>query len=686
MSSPRDLASVRQELARQFALGEIGQDEFEARSSALDQAEPPPIFEPLLSDGARPTVRSVVQLVPGGLVDRFELVEFLGQGGMGQVWKAVDPRKRDEKRDGFVVLKFLPPELRSDAEALDDFKAVYRRIQELHHQHICPVYDLGENRDFGSFQVMGFVDGNSLSAWRRQHGDELGRLSVEQVANLLKPIAEALDYAHGKGIVHRDIKPANVLITGNGDVQVIDFGLATEVQSVMSRTSRVKMSTSGTAAYMAPEQWQGRMQDGRTDQYSLATMSFELLTGRLPFEAGNEMALAFAVVNSEVEFDDTLDHAAVSALRRAFSKDRKDRFASCVEFVEALTVVPQSPASRRTDQSAPAKALTEPPLLTAPFTAEEASQRRVSWSTFLELPEELTLDLPEDSGLQFVLVPPGEFEMGSRYSPVELTKMLSHPNWTLNEDAREWFSWEQPAHGVQITRPMYVGKFAVTRGQFRQFVDQTGYQTEGERDGKGGFGVVGTEWKQKPEFTWRTPGFQQDSRHPVVLVTWNDAQAFVEWLGQKSGRRLRLLREAEWEYACRAGTTTLYYNGDDMESLARIANSADRSFKARYSHWAAIDADDGYAETAPAGEFEPNAFGLHDMLGNAWEWCEDRFAADYYADSSVADPSGPASGSSRVLRGGSWYGSAARCRCARRRHLGPALRVDDIGFRVLCEL
>ena len=131
----------------------------------------------------------------------------------------------------------------------------------------------------------------------------------------------------------------------------------------------------------------------------------------------------------------------------------------------------------------------------------------------------------------------------------------------------------------------------------------------------------------------------------MVNVSWNDAVAFCKWLSRKEGKTYRLPTEAEWEYACRAGTTTRYYSGDDPETLAKVANVADATAKAKFPDWKwTIKASDGYVFTAPVGQFKPNAFGLYDMHGNAWQWCADWYGKDYYGKSPVDDPKGPDTG------------------------------------------
>jgi len=209
--------------------------------------------------------------------------------------------------------------------------------------------------------------------------------------------------------------------------------------------------------------------------------------------------------------------------------------------------------------------------------------------------------------MKLVLIPAGEFLMGS-------------PEGEGETD-------EHPQHEVRITRPFYLGVTEVTRGQFRLFVDGSAYKTEAEKDGKGGYGLIEEpkKFEQNPRFTWQNPGFEQTDEHPVVNVSWNDAQAFITWLSQKEGKTFRLPTEAEWEYACRAGTKTAYFSGDDAETLAAFGNIADATASEKHPEWTwSIAARDRYVYTAPVGRFRANAFGLYDMHGNVTEWCQDK--------------------------------------------------------------
>lgn len=276
-----------------------------------------------------------------------------------------------------------------------------------------------------------------------------------------------------------------------------------------------------------------------------------------------------------------------------------------------------------------------------------------------------TIELGNGVKLEMALIPAGAFVMGD--------------DMGLDD--------EKPVHKVTIGKPFYMGKHEVTVEQFRRFVEATGYVTDAEK-GTGFQGAFGwnrdtKEFKMNANYSWRNTGFAQSDAHPVVNVSWNDAMAFCRWLSGKEGKMCRLPTEAEWEYACRAGTTTRYSHGNDPEGSATAGNVADSAFEAQFPELKGeVKASDGYAYTSPAGNFLPNPFGLYDMHGNVWEWCADWYDAEYYAKSPTHDPGGPAIGEERTYRGGGWFNCARGFRSASRSGGLPENRHLTLGFRV----
>ncbi|WP_282829163.1 formylglycine-generating enzyme family protein [Pelomonas sp. V22] len=294
----------------------------------------------------------------------------------------------------------------------------------------------------------------------------------------------------------------------------------------------------------------------------------------------------------------------------------------------------------------------------------------------------------------FVKIPAGEFLMGSEESPESLAR--AYPQ--LPRERFELLQDEGPVHRVRITKAFWMGRHEVTVGQFRRFVEASGYVPESEADGTGGYGWRADydpsttrrgdafEGRDK-RYSWRNPGFPQGEDHPVVNITWNDAAALAAWLTKTEGRRYRLPTEAEWEYAARAGTRSRYHSGDDPATLLQAANLFDADSARYWPRWQAmaLKGSDGYAFTAPVGRFAPNAWGLFDMHGNAWEWVSDWHADDYYKHSPVDDPQGPADGGVKVRRGGSWHTWAFYARSSYRNWNAPDTRYTLVGMRLVRE-
>jgi len=210
---------------------------------------------------------------------RFVLVKRLGRGGMGEVWLARDERLREP-----VALKFLPPEIRGDAGALDDLRRETARSHRLSHPNIVRIHDLYEDPDGTAFIVMEYIDGATLTALRLQQSSRV--LAWNYLRPLVGQLCAALEYAHGEKVIHRDLKPANLMVDSRGRLKLADFGIAAVVSDSMSRVS-VKHLTSGTLPYMSPQQLTGQRPQAADDIYALGATLYELLTGSLPFHSGD---------------------------------------------------------------------------------------------------------------------------------------------------------------------------------------------------------------------------------------------------------------------------------------------------------------------------------------------------------------------------------------------------------------
>ncbi|MEA1921680.1 MAG: formylglycine-generating enzyme family protein [Pseudomonadota bacterium] len=256
------------------------------------------------------------------------------------------------------------------------------------------------------------------------------------------------------------------------------------------------------------------------------------------------------------------------------------------------------------------------------------------------------------TAMEFVWVPAGTYQMGQTESEKEnLIKVMGRDKY------EKYCAEELPRHQV-IVDGFWMGQCEVTNAQYRQF--------KSDHDSKSYAGHS-----------------LNDDKQPVVEVSWEDAVAYAQWLSAKSKRKFRLPTEVEWEYACRAGTTTVRYWGDDENLACRHANVADKTAKQEWPKWSIHDCDDGFMVTAPVGSFQPNSFGLYDMLGNVWEWCSDWYGENYYKESPEKNPRGVDSGTYRVARGSCWVNPSRYVRSASRNRRRPDNRTYALGFRLV---
>jgi serine/threonine-protein kinase len=330
---------MRQRLLDRLISGEIDQGSYDRMLVEIERFKEESARETPRS-GARRTswitpgaiFGSPTCLLSGYQLGKFKIEEKLGQGGMGEVWKAWDTLA-----DRHVVIKTLPGALQASERHMARVKSSFQQIHELQHQHICPVYDLGYEEYGGYYLVMKYIAGGTLLDYRLANVDLDGNCPIEKVLRVLWPVAEALDYAHIQKVMHRDIKPENIMSRADGsDVQVVDFGLAAQIRTSMSQISRVKMEVGGTPPYMAPEQWMGRYQDGRTDEYALSVVAYQLLSGRLPFDADEFQAMYHCALNEPMPRLEQQSEGINLVLETGMAKSPDNRYPSCQHFVDAL--------------------------------------------------------------------------------------------------------------------------------------------------------------------------------------------------------------------------------------------------------------------------------------------------------------------------------------------------------------
>ena len=570
-----------------------------------------------------PVVMLHAGLVLGG---RYEIRHLLGEGGMGAVYAAWD-RLKDEE----MALKVIHPRLLAHPEARQRFITEAKVATSLSHPSIITIHDLHSEGEL-YFITMEKLVGRTLREELRRRQNEGEPWRMDEVCKVGQALSVALAYAHGRGTVHRDIKPENIWLEPDGGLKLLDFGLARLMTP--SQLSATGMAL-GTAYYMAPEQLGSQQAvDGRADQYGLGAVLYELLTGKVPcgrFPTPAEVRPEVPACLSE-------------AILRALSTEPGQRHADMVAFGRALGEKVTPTARRREDGVSKWRAgggawiyglgvLTLLGLgLTAPswWPALRPYARQVrSWllptaeKKSSGIPQGQAANYTETAGgvnIEMVWVPGGSFQMGS-------------------DDTRD--ADEKPVHEVRVDG-FWMGKYEVTQEQYEVVMGEN-------------------------------PSVQKDARNPVEHVCWDDAAKFCQKLSEKTGKRYSLPSEAQWEYACRAGSTGKWCFGDNEGGLDNYGWYRSNSGATMHPE----------GQTYPVGRKAANAFGLYDMHGNVWEWC-----ADWYHESYAGAPSdgsaweSPA-GQIRVMRGGSWGDDAVVMRSSGRMWEMKVASINGIGFRVM---
>jgi len=566
--------------------------------------------------------RKILSGLAGSLVlGNYVIQRRLGRGGMAEVYHA---RHHDLERD--VAIKTLHPRLADSTTALDRFRKEIKTLARLRHPNIVLAYDAETTGD-RAFLVMELVDGIDLHSLVKRDGP----LDVDLAIDLTLQAARTLEYAHQQDIVHRDVKPANLMVADQTTLMVLDLGLA-NVDTIVSETEPGYDDTAladtdhrlthtdmviGTPNFIAPEQaTDPRNSSARSDIYSLGCTLFFLLTGRPPFSASSRAhALALHqqperpnLAGSRADISPEL----VDVFDRMVAVAPDERYQSMTEVADALeqsltrTGVRGEAANRTTRQwplvglSLAAMLLVGLSIAFTSGTFDSSDQHSVPQSP---IPKGLVNSI----GMSLAVVPAGTFRMGGDVN-------------LLRPERQN----ETPAHQVTLTQTVLMGRHEVTRKEFATVM--------------GRVPIFVTGRSKKPP----SQGDPTGDSLPVAYITWEEAARFCLMLSklpaeQRAGRHYRLPTEAEWEYACRAGSTSTYNFGD--------SNQADR-----------FHADRSHKGPVTVGSFSANAWGFYDMHGNVAEWVADRYDDRYLSDTAQVDPTGPGSGvvANMVIRGGGW--------------------------------
>jgi len=644
----------------------------------------------------------------GQYLGQYRIEARVARGATATIYKAYQ-----EKLDRYVAIKVLSPHFIDEPGFLDRFNQEARAVARLNHPNILPVYDFDQIGET-FYIVMKYVDTGTLR--NVLHGP----LDLPYTIEIITQVALALGYAHRQGVVHRDIKPGNILLADNNWALLTDFGLA-KILEGGQRLTRTGAGV-GTPEYMSPEQAQGKATDGRADLYSLGVMVYEMLTGSLPFESESGIAIALKHVSDPVkpprELRPDLPPAVEQVILTSLEKDPDRRYPTGEAMLAALTraamplLTPEpiflpSGAAQPIDEPAPDKLSTPLKLAAWGILVRQQTDRSVkrlqSWTStqrtklpsnrravgiFLGMLLLLVLGavvLPTivrnpTATVTAVATPAGVIAARATATPANKSELAAAPPvtvtptvvitlaktptiaatsvvaatppgmalvpvgaFTMGAVSGEFDADETPPHTVSLGN-YYIDVVEVTNAQFARFANSSGYLTDAEKAGE--------------STTWRNFNSPDRQRFPVIFVSWNDAARYCAWAGK------RLPTEAEWEKAARGATRRIFPWGDSFND--RLANTV----------------DSGVGQpVAVADKSGASPYGLYDAVGNVWEHVQDWYDGGYYASSPRANPRGPAAGTFKIIRGGSFKTQPDRATTTARERVSPDSRGDDVGFR-----
>ncbi|HYT93674.1 MAG TPA: SUMF1/EgtB/PvdO family nonheme iron enzyme [Gemmataceae bacterium] len=563
----------------------------------------------------------------------WELTELIEAGPFGETWQAIDPNNPNAPP---AALKFclnpaLKGRLRGESVAL--LEPLLQPIDRPGVQRLRKVF---LDVDPPCLQY-DYVEAGDLAALLREWHGQPGGPVPDAVVAVIRQLAEALAPLHRMlpPLIHRQLRPACILVARSGD------GLACTLTGLGVDT--LLSPEQGATVYRSPEQLRGEPADPRDDIYALGVLWYQLLTGSLT--TGRPGGSTWKRRLTERGMHTGL----IDLLEACFEDDPTSRPGDAVVLASRLAdlATPATPATRAAGLAhllGPAVSRPTAPVAgTSPPTGRLRHGRGASLEDVLggleKREQELVKLLTNSIGLKLVLIQAGSFQMGS--SPAETGRCEK----------------EGPRHEVTLANPFYLGVYPVTQEQFERVMGNNPARFNAKASGS-------------PE-------------HPIENVNWEEAIEFCRRLSalpaeKDVGRVYRLPTEAEWEYACRAGTDTPFCYGPTL-------TAAQANFDANFPYGVG-EKGNFLQRTTRVGSYPPNNFGLYDMHGNVWEWCQDWHDGDWYRRSPKRNPQGPAAGEFRVLRGGCWRSHAVTCRSAYRNGLGPKNRDRYTGFRVVADV
>ena len=577
--------------------------------------------------------------------DRFALRKVLGSGAMAVAFEV-----EDRQTHRIVALKIL---VQRSPKLAARFQQEGELLLRIDHPNVVRVFEVGVLDGFPFFSAE-YMDGGTL----QEKLQERPKLPIAQAVDIALECLSGLQACHERGIVHRDLKPANILFGRDGHAKVADLSIAKDYGST-DRLTQVGLRL-GTPRYWSPEQARGEIAGVASDLYSMGLIVYEMLAGVHPLPSEALSDVLKRAIRSEVpplrSVVAEIPEPIAEVVHRALASRIDDRYPSAEEFSCRLR------RALRQDNTS-TRLLAEPRpedrgIGRVPITPESPGGRWVRACAWIAAGLALVAALSWTTvRLRAIAVGEQVMTPSSKIADVDEMVFVSAGEFLMG--ATHDLSFATAPRRVHVDS-FWIDRYEVTVSRFSRFVEATGYRTDAEKMGMG-YMLSEDRCVSVPGLTWRHPapgsgakGIALDG--PVSQVSWNDAMAFCRWAEK------RLPTEAEWEKAARGGRDGAQYPWGNEAPRGRACFG-------------------DTLDPLSVGSFPANGFGLCDMAGNVNEWCADWFSKDVRKDGSTRNPTGPPTGSQRVLKGGAFDQPALELACASRDSAEPSLSFHHVGFR-----